>query len=785
MIGFQLSNGDVITLDAGAKVEFQLVSSLFSDDIPAAHSTTIEVADINGNFKKLGYSNRFDILSRTIQHNDVQMVIDGRPEYLGKLFVRRRNKKGLSCFFIPNGFAADILDQTLQDVTYGNDVELGSTTSAVVSAASAYVSQNYPAVNFNFPTMYAPKAYNIEDAVAWRCVDNVEDYDWESDYAVNEYVRIKAPIIPNLYSVYRCITAAPAGQTPFTHPAKWQLENGNCLVNSWDDAAGAFYYNEIDGIETFNKHALSPQLYVKFVLQSIAGTYGHQLVGEFMEDPATDQMLVHNNVLLDRGEREFYVRAEQDGVYDAAYNPTAGSGVQIVGVASPELVFNDEVTPPNEDADSVLEQVGYTRYVIQNAGNHTFTFYLTFSTNTETVTTFLDLYLPYNGTTVNSADTFRNIPPLYTGVFEYTFNYQAVAADVGQYIVPRISALSGGDYIAMDAGSYMVITNEAADNMNRYEGTVQYNQHVPDVSVADFLVALKRRFNLNVIIDPRAKVIRLDYAKNILERQPDDYTDILQQPVFDFREAEGITIKESFDAGLDVEDGEGITIVDTIDSVSELDYTTLAQMDVNDVVHALADNKLYKIVQRTSLFKQAIAIANYYPPLVYGNGQRSIDMIGQPANMETIYHDGDAFVVPRFEFLFSSVLFGMGRNDCPLIFSFWRGMQDAQNGVVQYPFASPHPYYPDGAAIANAIDLRFYDASQSIWNQLHKDWHRKVDRTLEVFAGANMNLKDVFQWSFQKPIRQRHNLMVRSKLIYEIDQEGNISAEVQAIKVQP
>ena len=786
MIGFELSNGDVITLDAKAKVEFELVSSLFEDDIPGAHSTSIQVADVDGNFKKLGFANRFDLLQRTIQHNDVRLVIDGRPEYIGKLFVRRKNKSGLSCFFVPSGFAADILDQQLVDADYGADVNLGSNTAAVVAAATAYVPQNYPDVNFNFPSIYAPKAYDINDALAWRCVDNSDFYDVETDYAVNDFVRILLQTDQNVEVVYRCITATTAGQSPFTHPAKWQLENGNCIVNNWDDATGAFYFNAINGIETFNKHALSPQLFGKFILKRIGATYGHQIIGEFMEDGSTDQWMVHNNVLLDRGERQFYTRAEQDGVFDAAFNPNGGSGVQILTAANNEAIFNDEVTPPNEDTDGILNQAGTaTQYTFQNAGKHTFTFRITISSNTTAAFTRLVLVLPYSGATPNIGDNFGIIPAGYTGIFEYSYTYEATPADVGNYIQPEFYYIFGGEFIAMDAGSYMIVTNDAANNMNRYEGTVQLNQHVPDVSVADFLIGVKRRFNLNVIIDNRAKVIRLDYAKDVMDRAADDYTDILQETTYDFKEAEGITITESFNAGLDVNDGEGLTIADTVNSLAELTAVDMAARNMGDVILAKADNKLYKLAARDSVQKKAVAMENYYPPYVYGNGKRSLQMIGQPANMETLYHDADAVVLPRFEFAFSSGLFGMGRNECPLIFSFWRGLKDGQNGVAQFPFCSPHPYNPDGSAISGAVDLRFYNENTSIWKQQHEDFVRKADRTLTVFADASMNLKDVFQWDFRKPIRKRNELMLRSKLIYQIDQEGNVQAEVQAVKIIP
>lgn len=786
MIVFELENGEVITLAANAKVEFELVSSVFYDDIPAAHSTSISVPDVNGNFKKLGYANRFDILQRVIRHDNVKMVINGRPEYTGKLFVRRLNNRGLSCFYVPNGFATDILDQKLTDVNYGADVTLGGTTSGIVTAASAYVPQNYPAVNFNFPTMYAPKAYKVEDAVAWRCVDNTDVFEFDTAYAVGDYVNYLVSGEPNLRGIYRCITATTAGEDPITTPAKWQLENGNCLINNWDHSSAAFYSNDITGLEVFNKHALSPQLYTKFILRSIASTYGHRVYGDFMEDTATDQLLTHNNVLLDRGDSIFYTRSEQDGIYDAAFNPNAGSGVQIITQANNEPVFNDETTPPNEDIDNVLNQAGTaSQYQIQNAGNHTFTFRIVISSNTTTAFTRLVLRLPYSGSTPNIGDPFGVIPSGFTGVFEYTYTYNAISADVGNYIQPELYYIGVADSIAMNAGSYMIVENDSAYNMNRYKGTVVLNQHVPDVTVADYLIALKRRFNLNVIIDLRTKAIRLDYAKDLLTATPSNYTDILQAATYDFKDPEGLEITETFNSGLDIEDGEGVTITGTVNSLEDIDATALEGYSVDDVIYSLADNKIYGVRALNSVLKVARSLGNYYPQFTYGTGKRTLEMIGQPANMETVLTDADSIVVPRFDFVFSSDLFAMGRNDMPLVFSFWQGLQNGQKGVVQFPFATPHAYLPNGGSISGAIDLRFSTNAASVWPLLHSEWVRKTDGGLEVFADAHLTLKQVFEWDFTKPLRQRNNVMVRSKLIYEINQDGAIKAEVQAIKLQP
>lgn len=785
MIGFQLSTGEVISVGEKQKVEFELASCLFDEDIPGGNSVNMTVPDTEQNYRKLGFVNRMDKLGRVIEFDSVGMILNGRQEYTGKLFVKRAKAKGIECFYVPNGFAAEILGKMLRDVNYGGILNLGADTAAVVTAASGYVTQDYPSVNFNFPSIYSPQFYDTEDAIAWHGPHNTDR--WENrDYEINEYVSVVDGNI-TVASVYRCVVAAASNEPPILFPAKWVKQDGMALLNNWDDTAGEFRKNDLTDISTFNKYALSPQLYTKFILESVGNTYGYKIVGEFVDDVQTDQLITHNNVAIDKGEVEFYVRASQDGIGSptTACNHYAAGGYHTIahGVNNGAFTFNDETTAPNQDADGIYDGCDTSDYTIQTAGRHVFRIEITISGNNMSLNPTLNLYMWDNTTYINSGDVLRYLPAGYTGLAQYEFEYDVPPGEVGYTVQWRLGNTFPGEYIVIDAGSFVQYENSHANNMNKYNGDVTLADHVPDVTISDFLIGLKRRFNLNVIIEPNKRTIRMDYAINLLEEEPTDYTDVIDSPTFEYKTANGITVSEDFNSEVEVQDGEGVTVTAEVASIIDLVNGTYLY-DIGTVVRDLSSNTLWKLGVNTSVSRRWKPLGNYYPNHIYGDGKASLEMIGQPANMEMMAFEDDYIVVPRMDVKGSSILFGMGRRDCPLMFSFWHGMQDSYNGDFQYPMASAHPYDVQGS-LAGSVDLRFQSYSgKSVWSTKHEEWHRKVNGTFSLIGNAFMSPKDVFEWTFRNPFRIRYNTFIRKSLVYSIDQYQQIKAQIQGVKIE-
>lgn len=775
MIGFQLSTGEVVTARIDQKVEFELNNPALDDDlIPGSHSLEVAIDDVDGNMIKLENANRHDKLTRNTVFDDVRLLLLGASQYQGKLVIRRIRETGVDAFLVINGFSVEILDTLLTDIDYGSDVNLGSSSAAITSAAAAYVTQNYPDVNFNFPMIYAPNLYNGE-ALGWASMDTADVWEDDRAYALRDLIRWTDGY------VYVCVGATSAGENPSTAAAKWAVLESNCIINNWSDAFSVFLTNVATYAHTQNAHCLAPQLFDKFVLKKIESTIGYRIVGEFIEDALTDQSLLINTEVLDDMPTQVIVKAEQDCVYDANTNPFIISGNHPLGYNwnGYYLHFNNEITDPDDDwtvVDPILSSTTPPSfYTIHSEGVHRITLYLDV-VNIGSPPCDINTYV--NGVSVdlyqfNSA-----------GIVTHTFEWFASYANIGHEITFKLWDSTLGGSFDIGPGSYVQIENLSANQYNAWNGVVHHANHVPDVTVRQYLLSLKKRFTLNVNLNFFEKTIELNYCKEILEREPNDFTDIIQDPVADVQQPQGLTITENPQVDVDHTDGAEYTIAATYSNYQAmLDATD--DHALQDVVYMTNQFAYYRLGQDENGLLEWQFEASKLAPLIYGNGARQISMEDAPAQMKYLYNNGDMVLLPWLNTQGNTILFGGIESDKPIVHAIWHGLQDSEAGNYQYPFATGAKYDATGADIAD-IDLRLIDGlSESVWELYWKDWARKVDLSLQFESPADLNYKQIFQLDFNSPIRRRFVKYVMKRVLYEVDQNGNIDAEIQGVKIQP
>lgn len=775
MIGFQLSNGDVISARVSQRVEFELNSPVLDDDLVAgSHSLEVRIDNVDGNLIKLNNANRHDILSRDTVFNDVRLVVFGVEQYTGKLIIRRIRENGVDAFMVINGFSVEILNMLLREIDYGANVVLGSDPATISTAAAAYVVQNYPDVNFNFPMLYAPNLYNGE-ALGWQSIETVSDWQDSTAYGLRQLIRWTDNY------VYVCVAGTSAGESPDTHPAKWSVLLSNCIINNWVDSLSEFHINYQTYLHTQNAHNICPQMYDKFILKRLESTTGYRIIGEFIKDPLTDQSMVLNTEVLDDVPTQIVVQVEQDCVYDANTNPFITGGILQLGNGTNGyyLHFNNEITDPNNDwtvVDPITSgSIVPSFYNIHSEGIHRITFNLDVQAIGAPP---CDLHTLVNGISVD-LHQFSSV-----GTLQYSFEWFAPAANIGDPISFRLWDSTTFGTFDIGPGSYVKIENLSANQYNAWNGTIDHSNHVPDVSVKEYLLALKKRFNLSVYLNFFDKTIELNYANSILEKQPNDFTDIIQDPEADVQQPFGATITEAPSVSVESSDGSKYTVAATYQNYQEM-LDAISDHDLDDVIVINNQFAYYRLKQDENGVLYWEFEASKLPPLIYGDGRRAIDLGACVAQLKYLYNDGDMVLIPWFNTQGNTELFGGIRNDKPIVHAIWHGLQDSENGSYQYPFASPAIYDATGAIIGS-IDLRMVDGlSQSVWERFYEDWIRKVNHELTFEAGAFLNFKQIFELDFNAPIRRRYTLYILKRLIYEIDQEGNISAEVQAIKVQP
>ncbi|MGB1316888.1 MAG: hypothetical protein ACPG5W_01710, partial [Flavobacteriales bacterium] len=582
---------------------------------------------------------------------------------------------------------------------------------------------------------------------------------------------------------YVCVQGTTAGENPSSHASKWVALLSNGLLNNWIDSLTEFHINDKTYIRTQNAHAISPQFYDKFVLDKIASTIGYRIVGEFMTDVRTDQSMVLNTRSLDALPTRVIVEAEQDAVHDANTNDAADGTVYTTGtaVSGYYLHFNNEITDPDDDWTVENPTPAYpaepSYYTIHSEGLHRIHIYL----NVVDVASDppYTLVTKINGIYVDSYE-FTG-----TGVVQRVFERFAPEGNIGDKIsFEVINSLAIGVF-EIGAGSYVKIENMSANQYNAWSGTVSAANHVPDVAIGDYLLSLKKRYNLSVSLNFFDREIKLNYATSILDKAPQDLTDTLQVLESDVQEAQGCTISESPSVEVPHTNGEEYAISATFANHADM-LNAISSHALNDVVYVTSQFAVYRLGQPDEVSEtQWEFLGSKLPPLVYGNGSRNITQIGQPAQMAYVYNDGEWLLVPWFNTKGNTVLFGADKQSMPIVHAMWYGLQDDESGNREYPFASGAIYSASGATIGN-VDLRFVEGlPESVWEIWFEEWMRRVDMSLQVEAQAFINYKQIFELDLDSPIRRRFVKYVMSKVLYDVDQYGNIEAEIQAVKIAP
>lgn len=783
MIGFELDTGEVITARTDQTIEFELNNPALDNDlIPGSHSMEVSIDDVDGNMRKLEYANRHDKLTRNTVFDNVRLIILGNKQYKGKLVIRRLRDNGVDAFLVLNGFSIDALNQKLNQMDYGTPVVLGTTPTDIADEAATYVTENYPDVAFNFPMLYQPNQYNGA-GLSWLAEDNVEDWDSGATYSVTNSAKYNGII-------YFCKEETAAGESPYTHPSKWVATSSYGLINNWH--AITFRSNQQTYARLQNAYALAPQPYVKHILQCIGSTLGYIMKGEFMLDDATDQLMVLNARTLDQKATEVWSEAQNDGIYDANTNPDAvGTHVvmALTGYHGDYIHFNDIISDPNGDFTVEPTPPTYpdppSYYTVHSEGMHRLNVHLDLLSGSDP---------PFQLTVHVGPDpivVWPEVPQVAeyvfdtVGVIDHTFEFYVDETHIGDPIYLKLrNSLALYDF-EYNAGTSMRITNMNANEYNEYDGEVDLANHVPDATVAEFLIALRDRFNLSVSLDPFTRTVRLDYRKSILTRKPQDYTDIIQGMDADVGEPQGMTITDANLVAVEQENRD-----DRVVDATFVTYTEMTSMTgdhrLDDFVYVTAQNAYYTLAASDIGVRYWLFSGTLMPKLVYGDGKRTLTQQAQPAQMKYLYKDGDYVLVPWSNLVGNSPLLNTGTdNKAPIVFATWYGMQDSEQGDFTYPFASGSIYDATGAEIGNT-DLRFIETlPESVWQQYFEDWVRKVDYSLSFEADAVLSYKQIFELDMRSPIRRRFVRYVISRVIYEVDQQGKITAEVQAVKIVP
>ena len=272
------------------------------------------------------------------------------------------------------------------------------------------------------------------------------------------------------------------------------------IVNRQDSTTGAFLKNDVI---IGNKYCLVPWLYLFFILTKIFEEEGLVPAGEFWDDEEMQKLLLYNNYALDASTNDdnCYVL----GGSTISYN----TNTRLQLYKGPVGSF---------DAANAWSNTAF-EYTIQAAGDIVIDILIN-AYSDPSGGSFFGTYVPHFNLYIDGVYTGAlNFPTQSVGYFSRSLSieYTATVGDIGKkiylnnVIAPVFLPLTGVIFQVIGT-SYMLVTNNSAP-LNIYSKTLSYKNHVPDITVSEFLAQFKN-LGISFEFDYGKGIVNINYDKD-------------------------------------------------------------------------------------------------------------------------------------------------------------------------------------------------------------------------------------------------------------------------------
>lgn len=635
MIRIILERGE-LDLDLGLKMPFELNNSAFlTEYILGSKSYTASAPGTSRNHYILENSAYVPTRPKGRIY-PCEVYLGGGQPIVGSFYVDNFENGNFNFAFIVNGFSTAILEKKLSEVMTDPDVIMAHNIWDLLAHAKNQSLQSWPQVNYVFPPIKWPKFYQDDPA---------DTSGVQPDFA------------------------------------------GIC--NAYDAAAGKYLSNSGDPVppgDPYNNFNLVPQLFAKYVLKKIFQTIGYNYGGEWIQDKGTDNLLVANNYALDRLRKDYLRVSISAPVIGFTFNN---------GTIFTTVPMDDETTAPNGDPDEEYDNISLFRWKPEFNCGVMFNVFLNFDNHTPS-TEQIRAYIVDETDAVCLQSTFN--PSGTTGVLDIpSLSWNAIGGKEYRLVIAADSAFGGSTTTnTMDITScFMEVIMAAPKQVNRFERTLKYSNHVPDFTIKDFLNGLRKHENLRIDFDFQTRTVLFNYAESPLKRQ--DYIDITSKSASQYR----LEIKppKKFVFQFDWADDK---LPDNNNFYPPVNYNYLGEVDcvaslptpiaLNDYILVQNVNQWF-IVKDDPLTPGTLIWTDWLdrlPDVTIGQSaeeEETISMGFSPFAMRNTLMGGDKCIIPYIDQLGSSPAFESGINSMGLKFLFYHGFKPNRSGDL-YPLAS-------------------------------------------------------------------------------------------------
>lgn len=458
------------------------------------------------------------------------------------------------------------------------------------------------------------------------------------------------------------------------------------VINRVNSDTGLPLYNSVTAI---NVYTMVPLFYVFWILNKIALEEGLRLEGEFISDPEFAKLLVTNMQSLDAPSQT-----------SQALVRTFSS--QIFNDVTEHVQLRSDIPNTNDNAGAWSNSLYEYEFLVEGhySINVTLKYHKT-HTNAQGVA-----YLKVSGGTSLGSDV---VPSFLIAGAQRTITFSVLFYVPTAYLGRKLyvefeNPVSTPGEIVVDSDSSMFIENLELSGLNVYTTSLNPINHLQPISVNDFLLSLKKQFNLIWDIDKTRGIFKIDFSEeNTGSVETEDITNLVSPDVEVFVE----NIEKNYFLKFETTDLEFKDFdVSKITGFYRTPSVFPTPKYSGELVCLLTTNKVYIAVnsgttliwqEHTNLFNgystgdvnQEEILLDYSPVEMCYENNVNTSFVHTPAIMPYIQDKG------------SSAMFGLGANEHKPRFVFLRGLNNPTGSDIggQYLLASTGCYTINGYAV--------------------------------------------------------------------------------------
>lgn len=270
------------------------------------------------------------------------------------------------------------------------------------------------------------------------------------------------------------------------------------FMNNYSTLSNQFIENVAAGAGNSNLNTIVPQFFYLFLLQKIFNNEGYSLynTGNYLNQRGWNGKLLYNNYAIDKFDDPHYsVRAGTNPYVN--YNPSPSQQL---------LQFADDSSTGFYDPDGVYN-TATSAYQIQVAGLHRIKFRFNYSTDNRPYSRShkIQFFIQISGTTIWQSGRLPLEQNRYYSFQPAEIRPTIQASDIGNLI--QVFAII--DDQILSAGGWLEVDALENSQINELQSYIDPRNHVPDITVREFLAAVKKEWQVGFHVDEGSQQIRI------------------------------------------------------------------------------------------------------------------------------------------------------------------------------------------------------------------------------------------------------------------------------------